>query len=73
MTLPAARQKCYHSSPRYGVRGVVMTGGIYTREKCSICGKVMRYNGKGCSCPDHPTERRRRAKGGIVPLRKAES
>lgn len=36
-----------------------MDGGIYTREKCSICGKVMRYTGKGCLCPDHPLQRAR--------------
>lgn len=37
-----------------------MEGGIYTREKCSQCGKTLKYVGtKGCICPDHPGERAR--------------
>lgn len=33
-----------------------MDGGIYTREKCSKCGRPLRHDGgrKGCFCPDHP-------------------
>jgi len=57
MTTPAQME--YTSRPRVRGGGVVMDGGIYTREKCSICGKVMRYNGRWCSCPDHPTNRAR--------------
>jgi len=32
-----------------------MEGGIYTREKCSVCGKTLRHDGgkHGCFCPDH--------------------
>ena len=36
-----------------------MVGGIYSREKCSVCGKTLKDNGKGCSCPDHPLIRAR--------------
>ena len=37
-----------------------MDGGIYTRERCSQCGKLLKYVGtKGCICPDHPGERAR--------------
>ena len=32
-----------------------MRGGIYTREKCPICGKNFRDNGRnGMQCPNHP-------------------
>ncbi len=36
-----------------------MDGGIYTREKCYICGKALKHDGgrKGCFCPDHPDVR----------------
>ncbi len=36
-----------------------MDGGLYTREKCSICGLNLRHDdGKnGCFCPAHPEER----------------
>ncbi len=36
-----------------------MDGGIYTREKCYKCGKVLKHDGgrKGCFCPDHPEVR----------------
>jgi len=37
-----------------------MEGGIYTREKCSQCGRTLVYCGaKGCTCPEHPGERAR--------------
>ncbi len=40
--------------------GCCMDGGIYTRERCSQCGKLLKYVGtKGCICPDHPGERAR--------------
>jgi integrase len=35
-----------------------MLGGIYTNQKCPICGKPLKDNGKsGVQCPDHPQQR----------------
>lgn len=36
-----------------------MDGGIYTREKCYKCMKILTHNAgrKGCFCPDHPDVR----------------
>jgi len=50
--------------------GLCMEGGIYTREKCPICGKTLQWiKGKGCICTDHPGQRARtfyvRFPGGI--------
>ncbi len=34
-----------------------MAGGIYSREKCPLCGKNLRDTGRWMACPDHPKER----------------
>ncbi len=36
-----------------------MEGGLYSREKCSICGQNLRHNSgrRGCFCPQHPEVR----------------
>lgn len=34
-----------------------MVGGIYSREKCPVCGKNLRDTGRGMACPDHPKQR----------------
>jgi hypothetical protein len=34
-----------------------MAGGIFTEEKCSVCGGRMKDNGKAVACPDHPRQR----------------
>lgn len=34
-----------------------MVGGIYSREKCPVCGLNLKDTGKGMACPDHPKER----------------
>src|SRR3990172_1040427 len=37
--------------------GLCMVGGIYSREKCVLCGKNLRDTGRGMACPDHPKQR----------------
>jgi hypothetical protein len=38
--------------------GLCMKGGIYTEEKCSVCGGAMRDNGKNAvCCPSHPRQK----------------
>lgn len=34
-----------------------MVGGIYSREKCQLCGRNLRDTGRGMACPDHPKQR----------------
>lgn len=34
-----------------------MAGGIYSREKCPLCGKNLRDTGRWMACPDHPEVR----------------
>ncbi len=56
--LTSSTMKTYTPSPKV-FEGVCMDGGIYTREKCHKCGKVLRHDSgrKGCFCPDHPDVR----------------
>jgi hypothetical protein len=38
--------------------GFCMIGGIYTEERCPICGQAMKDNGRNAvACPDHPKQR----------------
>ena len=37
-----------------------MVGGIYSREKCLLCGKNLRDNGRGMACPVHPRQQSNR-------------
>ncbi len=40
------------------IKGVCMLGGIYTDEKCFICGKNLKDDGKrSLSCPQHPSQK----------------
>lgn len=34
-----------------------MVGGIYSREKCGLCGRNMKDTGRGMACPEHPKQR----------------
>lgn len=34
-----------------------MVGGIYTTERCPICGTIMKDNGRQVCCPSHPKQR----------------
>jgi len=45
-----------YNLPKNNWGGVIMKGDIYTRQKCSLCGKRLKHNEKknGCVCPDHP-------------------
>lgn len=33
-----------------------MVGGIYSREKCLLCGRNLRDTGRGMACPEHPRQ-----------------
>ena len=33
-----------------------MLGGIYSREKCPVCGRNLRDSGRTMACPDHPDQ-----------------
>ncbi len=34
-----------------------MAGGLYSREKCPVCGANLRDTGRWMACPNHPTQR----------------
>lgn len=47
----------YSDCHNNGKGGICMKGGIYTRQKCSICGTTFKDNHRnGLSCPSHPQQ-----------------
>ena len=39
----------------YPIQALDMSGGIYSDERCPVCGSVLKDTGKAVACPNHPT------------------